>query len=232
MGIASAATKATNIVNYRGAGLANPFDSVEELQQVTGITASNYTAIKNYVTAYSFVNSNVYRPTGPRAPININTAPFEVLKAIFDSLTLGAGDSTTLANAIITFRNSTPFVGFYTSASTADNTYFYNFVRNAAYLSTSGNPDEKDRVMDNSDASSLIPYASASGNPSAAFTALTTEFCYAGNAFYIETVVSLGGRSLRLKTLRGNGYDLNRTRTFATYSGDTTFSGWRKENFE
>ena len=227
LGIAGAATKAANIVSYRGASLTNPFDSVEELQQVTGITAADYNAIKNYVTAYSFVNSNVYRPAGPRAPVNINTASFQVLKAIFDSLTLAAGEPTTLANGIISFRNSTPFKGFYTSTSTTDNTYFYNFVRNAAYLSTSGNPDEKDRVMDNADPSSLIPFSGSATSP-----ALTTEFCYASNVFYIETVVSLGGRNLRLKTLRGNGYDLSRTRTFATYSGDTTFSGWRKENYE
>ena len=223
LGIASASTKATNIVNYRGVGLTNPFDSVEELQQVTGITASDYAAIKDYVTVYSFVNSNVYRPTGPRAPVNINTTSFEVLKAIFDSLTLGAGDSTTLANGIISFRNSTPFIGFYTSTSTADNRYFYNFVRNAAYLSTSGNPDEKDRVMDNADPSSLIPFSG-----SAAFTALTTEFCYASNVFHIEVLARFNNRDLRVKTLRGN----DGSRAFGTYVGDTTLSGRRKENYE
>lgn len=227
LGISGASTKASAIVNYRGATLTNPFDSVEELQRVTGITATNYAAIRNYVTVYSFVNSNVYRPTGPRAPININTAPFEVLKSIFDSLSLGTNDASTLANAIITQRSQAPFVGFYTSASTSNNTYFYNFVRNASYLSTSGNPDEKDRVMDNGDPSILVPFSGA-----AAFNALTTEFCYASNTFYIETVASLKGRNLRVKTLRGNGYDPNRIRTFATYTTDAIFSGWRKENFE
>lgn len=223
LGVAGAATKAANIINYRGLGLTNPFDTVEELQQVTGITPDDYSAVKDYLTVYSFINSNVYRPSGPRAPVNINTASFEVLKSVFDSLNLGAGDPATLANGIISFRNSTPFVGFYASASDVDNTYFYNFVRNAAYLSTSGNPDEKDRVMDNGDPSFLIPFSGA-----AAFDALTTEFCYAASVFYIETLASFRGRSLRLKTLRGN----DGSRVFSTYAGDTTLSGWRKENFE
>ena len=237
LGIADESAKATAIVNYRGVSLTNPFDSVEELQQVTvsGVKLStpDYNAIKNYVTVYSFVNSNVYRPTGPRAPININTAPKKVLMAVFDSLTLGSLDSSNLADAIIAFRGSTPFKGFYTSTSTTDNTYFYNYVRNSTYLSTTNpQPNEKDRVMDNSDASSLIPFSG-----STAFSALTTEFCYASTAFYIETVVSIGGRHLRVKTLRGNDYNPNRTnpnrtRTFTTYVGDLTFSGWRKENFE
>jgi len=224
LGIASAATKAANIVSYRrGAVLANPFDTVEELQQVTGITPGDYNTMKDYVTVYSFVNSNVYRPVGFRAAVNINTAPFENLKAVFDSLALGAGDSTTLANGIISFRNSTPFIGFYTSTSTADNRYFYNFVRNAAYLSTSGNPDEKDRVMDNGDPSSLIPFSG-----SAAFTALTTEFCYASNVFHIEVLARFNNRDLRVKTLRGN----DGGHSFATYVGDAVLSGWRKENYE
>lgn len=223
LGISSASTKATNIVNYRGAGLTNPFDSVEELQQVTGISASDYAAVKDHVTVYSFVSSNVFRPAGPRAPVNINTAPFEVLKSIFDSLTLGAGDTTTLANGIISFRNSTPFIGFYTSTSTSDNRYFYNFVRNAAYLSTSGNPDEKDMVMDNGDPSSLIPFSGV-----AAFNCLTTEFCYAGSVFQIEVLARLNNRDLRVKTLRGN----DGSHSFTTYIGDTGLSGWRKSDFE
>lgn len=224
LGIASASTKATNIVNYRGTGLTNPFDTVEELQQVTGITTSDYSTIKNYVTVYSFVNTNVYRPAGPRAGVNINTAPFEVLKAIFDPLGLAASDPTSIANDIITQRNLSPFQGFYSgSSATGDNTYFYNFVKNRSYLSTSGNPDEQDKVLDTADASSLIPVSGSS-----AYSCRTTELCYAGNVFYIETLVQLGSRKLRVKTLRGN----DGSRSFATYIGDPTLSGWRKENYE
>ena len=216
LGVASAAIKATNIVNYRGALLTNPFDSVEELQQVTGITASDYSAVKNYFTVYSFVNSNVYRPTGPRAPVNINTAPFEVLKALFDSLGLEAGDSTSLANDIITFRNSTPFTCFYSSSSATD---FYDFVNGISYLTA----DERNIVLDNCDPSSLIPVSGYAG-----YNCTTTELCYASGIFYAEALSQLGARKFRVKTLIGN----DGSHAFTTYTGDTTASGWRKENFE
>lgn len=222
LGISSASTKATNIVNYRGAGLTNPFDTVEELQQVTGITASDYNTIKDYATVYSFINTNVYNPTGPRAPVNVNTASFEVLKSIFDSLSLDAGDPASLANDIITQRTSAPFVGFYSSTSTS-NTYFYNFVMNRGYLSASGNPDERDRVLDNADASSLTPVSGSNG-----YDAVTTEFCYASTAFYINTLAQAKGRNFRVKTIRGN----DGSHTFSTYAGDPSPVGWRKENFE
>jgi hypothetical protein len=223
LGVSGASTKAANIINYRQAGLTNPFDSVEELRQVAGITAADYAAIKDYVTVYSFVNSDVYRPAGPRAPVNINTAPIEVLKAILDPLPLGAGKSATMATNISNARIERPFLGFYTSTSATNNRYYYNYARNASYLSQTGSPSEKDMVMDNSDPSLLIPFSG-----STAFNAATTEFCYAGNVFLIETVVSLSGRKLRLKTLRGN----DGSRVFSTYIGDTALSGWRKENFE
>lgn len=218
LGIASASAKATNIINYRGAGLTNPFDSVEELQQVTGITADDYDDIKDYVTVYSFVNSYVYRPTGPRVPININTVSFDVLKSVFDSLGLGASDPTSLANDIITFRNSMPFSCFY-SSNAAVTTDFYDFVNARAYLTAT----ERNIVLDNCDASSLIPVSGYAG-----FNCATTELCYAGSVFHINILASVSTRSLRVKTLRGN----DGSHTFSTYVGDPSPAGWRKENFE
>lgn len=224
LGIASANTKAANIVSYRGALLTNPFDSVEELQQVSGITAPDYAAIKDYVTVYSFINSNVYRPTGPRAPININTASFEVLKSVFDSLSLGAGDAASLANAIITFRNSTPFTCFY-SSNAAVTTDFNDFVISQGYVSgaSSPNPNERDIVLDTADASSFVPVSGRTG-----YNCPTTELCYSGYSFMIDCVARYNNRDLRTKTIRGN----DGSHTFYTYAGDPALSGWRKENFE
>lgn len=225
LGIGSASTKATNIVNYRGGLLTNPFDSVEELQQVTGITASDYNSIMDYVTVYSFINQNAYNGTEDdrtivsRPPININTAPFEVLKAVFDPISLGAGDSTSLANDIITFRNSTPFECFYSSSS-AVTTDFYDFVDSRAYISDA----ERDRILDNCDASSLIPVPEDDDG----YNCVSTEFCYASAAFYINALARAKGRDFRVKTIRGN----DGSHTFSTYVGDPTTSGWRKENFE
>ncbi len=226
LGISSASAKATDIVNYRGAALTNPFDSVEELQQVSSITASDYSTIKDYVTVYSFINTSSYRPpasgTTSRAPININTASFQVLKAEFDPLGLGAGDSTSLANDIITFRNTTPFTCFY-SSDAAVTTDFYDFARSRAYLSTAGNPDEQDRVLDNADASSLIP---VSGSTS--FSAVTTEFCYATTNFKVESVGRIGDINTRVKTIVGD----DGSRTFQNFTGDGTLTGYWKENYE
>ncbi|HOX09035.1 MAG TPA: type II secretion system protein GspK, partial [Candidatus Omnitrophota bacterium] len=118
-GVASgtANTVATNIVNYRGAALTNPFDSIEEVQRVTGMTQAIYDAIKDYVTVYSYINPYSYRPpasgTTSRAPININTAPREVLEAVFDNLSLGGTDAARLATDIINARASSPFTCFY-----------------------------------------------------------------------------------------------------------------------
>ncbi|MDP3804346.1 MAG: type II secretion system protein GspK [Candidatus Omnitrophota bacterium] len=225
LGVSSAATKAANIVTYRGAALTNPFDLVEELQQVTGITAADYTAINDYVTVYSFISSSSYRPpaypsTLPRAPVNINIASQPVLKSIFDSSGLGAGDANTLANSIITQRTASPFVGFYSSAS-ALNTYFYNFVQNLS--SGTFSATEKNNICDTADPSALIPVFGAT-----AFGCPTTELCYAGTAFYINSLGSIGTRSLRVMTMRNSAGGS----TFGTYAGDAASVGWRKENFE
>jgi len=218
LGIASADTKADNIVSYRGAALTNPFDTVEELQRVTGITAQDYNTIKNYVTAYSFTNTNVYRPTGPRAPININTAPFEVLKAVFDPINLSGNDPASIANSIIAFRNSTPFTCFY-SSNPAVTTDFYDFIDSLGYLTSA----QQNRVIDNCDPSYLVPVSGYAGQ-----NCLTTEFCYASNVFYIDVLVRYNNRDFHVKTLRGN----DGSKEFKTYTADPTLSGWRKENFE
>lgn len=230
-GVASgtANTVATNIVNYRGTTLTNPFDSVEELQQVTGMTQTIYNLIKDYVTVYSFINTNSYRPpasgTTSRVPVNINTAPQEVLEAIFDPLGLGASDPPSLATDIISRRTTTPFTCFYTS-DTAVTTDFYDFVNTRAYLTAA----ERNRVLDNADASSLVPVAGAG-----AFTGVTTEFCYANTTYKIESVgkITVPGDvtsdiNLRVKTIVGN----DGSRTFQNYTGDTTSTGYWKENYE
>lgn len=219
LGIASATanTLATNIVSYR---ITKPFDSVEELQRVAGMTTANYVLMHDYVTVYSFINPYVQRAAGARAPININTASFVVLKAVFDPLGLGAGDSTSLANAIISSRATIPFSSFYMFGSTND---FYSFVMAQSYLSSSGSPDERDKVLDNADASLLIPVPGSSTYPAA-----TTEFCYDTSVFEVNSLVDLNGRNLRVKTIVGS----DGSRTFTTYSGDSTLVGYRKENFE
>ena len=216
---ATANTLATNIVSYRA---SKPFDLVEELQQVSAMTQAVYGLIKDYVTVYSYINTSATRPGGSRAPININTAPREVLEAVFDAIPLGATDAASLATDIINARTANPFTCFYSSDPLVT-TDFYDFVRSRSYLSTAGNPDEQDRVLDNVDASNLIPVSGSSG-----FNAVTTEFCYDVSSFKVESLADIGGRRLRLKTILGD----DGSKAFTTYSGDTTLTGYRKENFE
>ncbi len=215
----TANTLAANIITYR---TTNPFDTVEELQQVSGMTSAEYNLIKDYVTVYSFINSNTFRLTGARAPVNINTASSQVLEAVFDALTLGATDAASLAADIISFRASTPFTCFY-SSNAAVTTDFYDFVLSRVYLSTTGDPDEQDMVLDNADASSLVSVSGSTG-----FNGVTTEFCYDTNSFKVDSLADISGRRFRIKTILAD----DGAHIFTTYSGDTTQLGYRAENFE
>ena len=197
-GIASATanTLATRIVNYRNAKL---FDSVEELKNVSGITNAYYDLLKDFISVYSFINTYVTRPSGARAPININTAPREVLEALFDPLGLAAADPASLAADIITRRATIPFTCFY-SANAAVTSDFYDFVYSRGYLTAT----ERNRVLDNADASSLIPVSGFAG-----YNAATTEFSYDTDAFTIDSIGSVGGISRKARTIihdDGNRY--------------------------
>ncbi len=220
-GVASATanTVATNIVNYRGASLTNPFDSIEELMQVTGMTQAIFDAIDQDVTVYSYINPYAQGPTGSRAPVNINTASQAVLEALFDPITFSSSsDITNLVDAIIAQRNTAPFTCFYSSDSSVT-TDFYDFERAQSYLSNA----EDDRVLGNTDASDLVPRPGGSVE-----NALTTEFSYDTNAFYVQSLADVGGRQFRVKTILGD----QGAKTFTTFAADTTSVGYRKENYE
>ncbi len=202
---ATANTLANNIVNYRNTKL---FDSVEELKNVSGITSAYYDLIKDFVSVYSFINTYATRPSGARAPIDINTATREVLEAVFDPLSLGANDPASLTTDIINTRATIPFTCFYSSdaAVTGD---FYDFVNSRGYLTAA----ERNRTLDNADASSLIPVSGFAG-----YNAVTTEFSYDTNAFTIDSIGSINGVSRGVRTLiqdDGNKY-------LTTSAADTT----------
>lgn len=226
-GIASstANTMATRIVSYRGTTLTNPFDSVEELQRVTGMTQSIYDAIEDYVTVYSYINPYSYNPSATaavsRAPININTASREVLEAIFDPMGLAAADVPRLAGDIISQRNTAPFRCYYDYfALASDMTVFTNFINSAArtvYL----NSTERARILGNADSSFLITG-----------TTYTTEFCYATTAFDVQSIGSSKGVEFTVTTkVKDDPRDTGNIRTFYNYTGDTSAVGYRRENW-
>ena len=89
------------------AGYSN-FDTVEEIMQLQDATKDLYDKIKDYVTVYSWVNNKVTRPTGARAPVNINTADAKVLRAIFRT-TLTDVQANVLTTVIVGQRGTAPF---------------------------------------------------------------------------------------------------------------------------
>lgn len=215
-GIASgtASTLATNIVTYRN---TKPFDSVEELQLVSGMTSTYYGYINNLVTVYSYMNPYAQRPAGTRAPVNINTAPVTVLRAVFDTLGLGAGDPASLAADINTARTSSPFTCFYSvDAITTD---FYDFVNGRSYLTAT----ERNIVLDNCDPSLLIPVSGYAG-----YACTSTELCYSTGAFMVHPYALVAGRPFSVTTI----FAPTGGHTFTTYSGDTTAAGYRRELYD
>lgn len=219
---ATASALATAIRTYRGnTTINNPFDSVEELQRVPGMTTAYYDLIKDYVTVYSFTNIYTQRPVGNpwyRAPININTVSREVLEAIFDPI-LGTFLSASLAGDII---NRRPFTCFYSSDTTIT-TDFYDFINSRSYLSAT----LRNRILDNADASLLVPVPGFGG-----FTGVTTEFCYANTTYKVDSVGRINlnpteNIDSRVQTIIGD----DGSRTFPTYVGDTALTGYWKESF-
>jgi len=74
-----------------------PLQTLEELALIKGFSGETIIKIRPYVTVYG--EDSVY------APININTAPKELLTALDERIT------DTLAEQIIAYRKSTPFQG-------------------------------------------------------------------------------------------------------------------------
>lgn len=185
----TAHTVAANIVNYRS---TNTFDSLEELQQVSGVTPAVYTAIDQDVTVDSFINVSAQGPAGARAPVNINTASEAVLKAVFRPLTFNnSSDLPNLISAILSQRAAAPFTCFY-SSDAAVATDFYDLVLGQGYLSNA----ERDRVLGTADASSLVPREGGSS-----FDTPTTELSYDSNAFRVLSTSRVHERDFRIETV-------------------------------
>lgn len=195
---------ASNIVNYRDN--IKLFDTVEELKQVTGVTDTYYDSINRDLTVYSWVNNDVTRSTDPRAPVNINTASENVLKAIFRCVMSDAPAIQSLTSDIITQRATQSFTHMYSSyaaqAPTRDLRSFAGFLASRGYLS------EEDRlaILANADAAlynmGVDLYQDWTGGDQTA-----TEFCYYSNSFLITAVG--GGREISRSAVAayGDSYD-------------------------
>ncbi len=197
---ATASTVAASIIDYRNTNVF--FKNVEELLKVSGMTSAIYNAEaadpesafnnsngyrKFYqdCTVASWINRYALRPAAQRAPVNINTASTEVLKAVFGPLVttyLSAANRDQLIidiraqRAAATFPTTAPFSLMYTSYDVATN-QFAAFIDARSYLSAT----EKLNIQENADPSSKNW---ASALPSGA--CLSTEFCHLSNVFMIQ----------------------------------------------
>jgi len=227
----------TNLVIARISG-GDWFDTIEELKQITGMTDEYYDMIDQDVTVYSWVNNATTRsgtPTNPqsRAPVNINTASKNVLKAILRYGTRNNSRAERLANEIITRRTTQPFTHMYSTyahqAATRDLKSFSGFIESRTYL----NNNRKRRICEYADATFYNRDVTRDWNSS---RQRATEFSYYSNTFLITAVGESGDISRTVASAFGNSYDyatysLSTDGTFnlPTYIGDATLASYWRE---
>lgn len=212
-----AATISANIVTYRGASLTNPFNMIEELKQVTGMTDTYYNLVDQDITVHSWVNNRDERPTGSRAPVNINTASRDVLRAIFRMAISTTADVDSLADNIITQRAANPFTHFFSSYSqqNIDSTNsaksFSYFLSQQAYLSASQMMDIRE-VCDGSlynivNGTTASFFSQTWGEYGTFSESSGIEFCYYSNVFRITSTGRSGGRDRVVSNIYGHIYN-------------------------
>ncbi|MDD5270592.1 MAG: type II secretion system protein GspK [Candidatus Omnitrophica bacterium] len=143
-----------------------PYTTKEEIKCRAGISAAKYNSIKEYITLYGYKDPNTFLPDGTtpeeRAPVNINTAPEPVLRAVLRGFVSSDAKAQGLAQAIIAAR---PFTGWQ---------QYDMFIDGYIGLSPSESRDVKDGVNPNRT------------KPAA----YSTEFCFNSGGYY--EVASLG----------------------------------------
>jgi len=154
----TASALASALVSYRS---SHTFRSVEEVLAVPGMTPEIYGArmadpgsgtrlLRDDLTVFSWINRLASRSAGVQAPVNINTAPEHVLRAVLRPLELDTDEYRRLAADIIARRKTQPFGCVYASNPDCDPYSFYAFLKGLAYLT----PQEVSAVMENADLSS------------------------------------------------------------------------------
>lgn len=211
-GDAAASSAADNIIARRN---SSAFLSVEELAAVSGVDADMYDAAHDFFTVYSFINGYVKRPSSPRAAININTAPPEVLKAVFGPPLLGESDASQMASDIISRRSALTFPALYTADPSGAVSTLATFIDSRAYLDAT----EKASVLDAVDGSAY---------PLTGADAPTTELCYNSGAFKASSESLVGTRGMTVSAIRNRSAGPTVSRVY----GDTPGAGYRKESFE
>lgn len=201
----------TDIINYRmGTG---PFETLEELKKPVseggiGMSETDYNQFKDYLTVYSWVNQDTTRPTGPRAPININTASLEVLEAVFKCMNLTTTEIDSLVSSIVSQRDTTPFTHMGSSYANQRELVesFSGFIE-GRYLTDA----KKNEIRSLADAA--LYNRGSTTDPDVEWTGATsqpaTEFCYYTNTYLITSEGVSDGVKCTIKATCGNLYDYN-----------------------
>ncbi len=95
-----------DVVNYRNTLPGGIFLTTRQIMDVPSLldNGKTYDDIKAFITAFGLYYAEP--ATMGHAPININTAPYEVLVAVLDPIaSLEAGEAETVATAIIEYRD-------------------------------------------------------------------------------------------------------------------------------
>ena len=200
---------ASEIVSIRSTTL---FDRIEGLKSLNRMTDDYYRMIRDYVTVYSWANGHARRPSGSRPPVNINTAPGMVLRALFDPLGLDTGDPARLTSDIITRRNSSPFTCMYTSNPDITDD-FAGFIDSRSYLSSS----EKKRIKENCDASSTKWNGS---------NLVSAELCYCSTCFSVVSTGTFQNSSRSVKRVFEN-HDVDNDGIFNIHA-HKTLNYWKE----
>jgi hypothetical protein len=222
---AQAQAFAQRAIAYRA---ISPFNTIDEVMELQGATTDLFDMIKDYITVYSWANDQVTRPTGTRAPVNINTADVKVLKAILRT-TLTVARANALADYIVNRRATQPFTHMASTYSYQDldiKSFLYTLV------SLDGTSDRVLRVSENADASYYNRDRTQSWNGN---DELATEFCYYTNTFLITATGENNNIQRTIRTTYGDTYDYvnfypNPTAAYAlpAYVGDTPKRYWRE----
>ena len=142
----------------------------EEIMMHAGLSSEKYNKIKDCITVESYIDEDSEDASPPtatastyqrKAPVNINTASSEVLQAVLISI-IGRQKAQSLADAIITQRDSVPFKSWNGLANAGG---FDDFIENAV-TSPALTTADKSAIKDNANPNRIKPLT------------YSTDFCF------------------------------------------------------
>lgn len=194
---------AAELIGHR---LSERFESINGIRQLATVTDAAYLAVRDHITAHSWVNdvsAFAHIPGFDISPVNINTASTEVLQAVFRSTNnmtnitpgdevVNLNDFASLANDIITRRATTPFTSMHSSAALSLNytTCFSDFLEDYA-----GPPaftvTQKDRIRDVADISGLNAAIDQNWTTHDPGTIEAPPLCYSSHVYFVRSASAI-----------------------------------------